>query len=1338
MFYNNFQERGEFIMKKYDLLSCLTLIFSMMFLSPFLFADEAPQSASIHAQQEQELLLEPQMISEDALEAEALAKSGALFPSLAKKPEVKAAAPSIGNDFIVFGYLQNDDVVFHLRWQALTHIASLFVSFDQDGHLTNKTGVAWDNRDPYLKAGGAAQAAGVKMIMCVANFDDDPSGDIEQVMTTPAKRTTLVNEIVAAVTGDGYCQGITIDLEFTWGATIRDGITAFFSQLRSTLPSQYEISVYTHAIYSTTKWDIPNLEPSLDYLLYSSYDWASGNTAHAITDFNNCLPYLTSYMNAGLPPEKLVLVVSSYSRRWEGITAYNTTGSGPASQGFTDGLYDTTLNTTNSGPHTNNYVTGDEVGWYTWNAGGTNYTATWDNPASLEYKIRHALSFQGATWNGRRLRGVGFWSLYWFAELSSYDPRASLDVARTRTYPHIYQLCEEILSTPGDTQYLIDGFEGLDYRWRDPNEAKDTSGDTDVNSYRTIVTSPAGSGAPADTTNAISVIFDFENSSGNKCVLAHEVLNSRIARSVPDINAVAGVVDSTTKLSAYIYTASAYSGRYIRMMLIDNDRDLEVSDQYSLATTGWRKIEWDLTDSGQINAFTTSEPNFLNGDGVLDTSGGGAKDIKFFGFLIEGGGAGSGQVTIDELGYEHANPGAKNYAINEFRYQNPAIEFVEIYGPAGAFPSNTQLRFFNPTNGTVLKTFALSGTIPNDTGTGYGYWVIGDSTVPNVDSSTGFGGAVDDLPDTDPSAVQIYNTGTGCVYDSVVYEAYGGLDSLIRMETLGVTGEGYPWLGRIADGGNSSSVDYTQGRYPNGNDTNVNNNDFSFMPATPGASNGDSLSLPVNFNFTSVPSTPFQTFQDFTTANPASAGLPASGNGGNAYRCVDTTGGGNMAVFGDKGLGDGGGYQATGEIYIPPSTDPVQAIAIGIAGNHGSTFFSSSRDGNSYEDGYWIIYENAAGVGMDDGRSDHSGVFEFVMASHDNMDGNPVALIASKTLANLSITAGTWVSFDMTIDPDNATPANRLIIKLNSATVYQGDIPAGGRTSGAFVVGYRENHTGAPVAKEGTWIDNLTIGYVGGATPTPTPTTTPTPTSTPTSTSTPTPTPTLTPTPTPTPSSGQTLIEDFELYVEGEEVMFRDPEYSGSTSGIDGATDSSAASDDETNTLLDPAVGSLGSLSHRFFWEWSATSGGIVRATTHNAVNRPNPIVDFTKGLSLYVKITSGAIKLTVQFRDNGAVGAIGENGGAAGEIERITQRFTLDSSVYSGWQYIFYNLPTETYEAMTGNGTLNNSSGTLEALWIEQVDGNQTDVELFVDDIYQGTKHNVNISKISDWGLYE
>ena len=1039
-------------------------------------------SRSIHEEQMLELGQELERITDDVREVQALEAEGKLFPQQAGRAKsVRMGEPAIGKDFIVFGYAQSENQIMHTRWHCLTHIGCRFIYFDSDGHLTSK--VRFTDRSSYLKAGGAAQAAGVKVIMVVTNFDDDSGGDIEMVMTNPARRAVLIQEIVSMLEADSYSHGVSMDLEFSWGSTIRDGITAFMRELRTALDNadpNYELSIYTNAIYKSSQWDFDattGITPHIDYMMYSMYDWGSSYTPHAISDFNNCLgsTRMPAYLSDGLPPEKFVPTVSAYSRRWGGTNSYNVAGSSRTSQGFTDGLYDTTLNPNNGGPHTSHYVRGDEGAWYTWNTGDTDYAATWDSPESMEYKIRHALSMQDPAggWNGRRLGGVGFWSLYWMAETSSYDPRTSSSVSRTRTYPHIYQLCQEIYAKPGQERFLIDGFEGLDPRWRDPNESPDTTGDTNSDSYRSLVAAPGGAGAPSSTVNAVQVGFDFESSGANRVFFGHEVLASNLATSIPDIHAVAAHFDSTTKVSASLYTASAYSGYQVRMLVMDGDRELERSDPYSLNSTGWRTMEWDLTDPGEINAYTTGEPAFKNGDGTLDTAGDGARDIGFVGFLIEGSGVRVGAVILDEVAYEHQNPGGKNYVINEFRYDAANAEFVEIYGPAGALPGGFQLRFYDSSDGSVAKSVSLGGqTIPNDGG-GFGFLTVGDPGVSQVDSTAGFSAAVDDIPNVNPSALQLYDPSTGCVYDSVVYEAFGGLGDLIRQQTHGVTGCGYPWLGQIARGTDAASQPYTKGRYPDGANTWINSKDFSFMTASPGAANGGAVALGTTFTFSSAPAGAFQTFESFRVG-PSAVG--SSAGGGNVHRCVDTSGGGVISVLGDAALGSNGkGYRVQGEIYIPASAEPAQAIAVGFCGSQGSVFFAGDSDAFGYENGYWLIYENAGGVGLADGRADHPDVFEFVHATHDNRDGLPVVLLGSKTRSAVGASAGAWTTFLLEIDPEADNPSERLTARINGVAVYRGAIPPEGPISGAFQVGFRENHTGTPAAGEGTWIDTVRI-----------------------------------------------------------------------------------------------------------------------------------------------------------------------------------------------------------------------------------------------------------------------
>jgi hypothetical protein len=457
---------------------------------------------SEHARQMKELEAQgPPLPSADAEERNQLLKDGTLLPLKATgKRGPKSATPKVSDDFIVFGYTQSDAFQTYTdfyRWESLTHVASPFVSFAADGTVSVGNENVWLNRDVQLQAGGAAEAAGVKVILTMLNTGFDVSV-INSVMTSPSARTTLIGEIHNLVATGGYCGGVTFDFEpFLWNSSARDGMVTFFQDLRTdldTIDPNLEISIYADPSASATQWNLPAFTPNIDYYLYSCYDYATGSTAHAISDFNNYIAGVDDfYMDGGVPADKMVMVISTYSGRWSAVTAYNTSsGSSRVAGGFTDGLYETTEWQSFGGPQTENYVQGDEVSWHTWNDTGTDYTRTWDSPTSIEYKFRHALSNQDSdgVHNGKRLRGVGFWSLIWLAETNSYDPITTSSAGKTRMYPQVFQLAQETLHAPGDTKYVATGFECLDFRWRDPNEGADDVGDTDLNTSRGIVTAP--------------------------------------------------------------------------------------------------------------------------------------------------------------------------------------------------------------------------------------------------------------------------------------------------------------------------------------------------------------------------------------------------------------------------------------------------------------------------------------------------------------------------------------------------------------------------------------------------------------------------------------------------------------------------------------------------------------------------------------------------------------------------------------------------------------------------------------------------------------------------------
>jgi hypothetical protein len=93
------------------------------------------------------------------------------------------------------------------------------------------------------------------------------------------------------------------------------------------------------------------------------------------------------------------------------------------------------------------------------------------------------------------------------------------------------------------------------------------------------------------------------------------------------------------------------------------------------------------------------------------------------------------------------------------------------------------------------------------------------------------------------------------------------------------------------------------------------------------------------------------------------------------------------------------------------------------------------------------------------------------------MDSVPVSFLGSATRAATGAPNGGWATFLLTVDP-NRPSGDRLIAQINGVDVYRGNIPTGGPVSGAVQFGFRENHTGAPVSTEGTWVDNVRVSLV--------------------------------------------------------------------------------------------------------------------------------------------------------------------------------------------------------------------------------------------------------------------
>ncbi|NOZ07474.1 MAG: T9SS type A sorting domain-containing protein [FCB group bacterium] len=107
--------------------------------------------------------------------------------------------------------------------------------------------------------------------------------------------------------------------------------------------------------------------------------------------------------------------------------------------------------------------------------------------------------------------------------------------------------------------------------------------------------------------------------------------------------------------------------------------------------------------------------------------------------------------------------------INEIDYDQPGTdtsEFIELAGPAGTY-NNVSLVLLNGNNGSAYRTFELGTIVLANESDGYGLYVIGGTTIPNVDFSTGFP-ASNGVQNGAPDGMELWVDGV--IVDAVSYE----------------------------------------------------------------------------------------------------------------------------------------------------------------------------------------------------------------------------------------------------------------------------------------------------------------------------------------------------------------------------------------------------------------------------------------------------------------------------------------------------------------------------------------------------------------------------------------
>jgi hypothetical protein len=220
----------------------------------------------------------------------------------------------------------------------------------------------------------------------------------------------------------------------------------------------------------------------------------------------------------------------------------------------------------------------------------------------------------------------------------------------------------------------------------------------------------------------------------------------------------------------------------------------------------------------------------------------------------------------------------------------------------------------------------------------------------------------------------------------------------------------------------------------------------------------------------------------------------------------------------------------------------------------------------------------------------------------------------------------------------------------------------------------------------------------------------------------------------------QCLITDFEGYTLGANgvVLFRQPSFSGSTSGFVVGSPCNFAGGVYNCALISDEQAFSGTQSLKVAWQFRTDANGNpfpnawLRLTTFNTTSVPNPAITFAHRVRvrLYVPSDTPDFYLTLGVRETGTTAACAGNGGTSGGIEWIGATSAQGNNAPVGklvnqkdqWVTVKFDSrcdPIRGFAGGTANGRFDTDRGTLEQLAFTPTDpANLGPYIVYIDDV--------------------
>ncbi len=356
----------------------------------------------------------------------------------------------------VFGYLpdwKRNSAPQYFQYDLLSHIALFDFTVSTSGNISGYP-AGWPN--DWTTMMNTAHANGVKLIMCVVEFNDD---DINAIIHDSTASYNFY-ENVATIIKNYNLDGVNIDFEgpktSDRGAPMNKFMRELSDYIKTHVGPEQEISFAGPAV-NWSGWDLPGLVDACDYVFIMGYAywWNGASTTGPcapITGSSNNLVQTIVNQDKGYgacDKSKLILGLPYYGNKWKVSSSQRSQVGASTLESGSSAIYASTMALFNThGKHRSSKY---EDTWTYYSSGNTWYQAWCNDAMALDAKEELVYEFG--------LMGTGMWAL-------GYDENR----------PELWDKLRENFLIMNDSLILDDFENGKGHFYRNPGYSGSSKG----------------------------------------------------------------------------------------------------------------------------------------------------------------------------------------------------------------------------------------------------------------------------------------------------------------------------------------------------------------------------------------------------------------------------------------------------------------------------------------------------------------------------------------------------------------------------------------------------------------------------------------------------------------------------------------------------------------------------------------------------------------------------------------------------------------------------------------------------------------------------------------------